>query len=272
MVRSFLNRFPEKVISEDEGITMFLNRINDLIFKDLYNGYHYDDFFKNVCIFLWKKSSNYRQQNFWWWGKNFKWLESLTNRDFLTTLELLEYCPEKYYESIDTILVMSKRKDNIDLGIRFYKWTFYRAWDEELDEKILNNSIDNISIYDKAKKHYKEALVSYSTWKYSEALTNCYTTIEKLAQEILWNSKTLWNNQDELVKFLKNWTDDKFVKQWREIIKHLCTYLHDFSTRHWGKIDEIDEIEVDATIYLVGTVINLLSKRNLLNKTSESNE
>lgn len=81
-------------------------------------------------------------------------------------------------------------------------------------------------------------------------MTECYTAIEKLSQEILGNTKALENNKEDLVRFLKN-SDNEFATQWRSIINHLCSYLHDFSTRHGGKIEKIDEIEVDATIYLV---------------------
>lgn len=271
MKRSFFNRFPEYSYSEEEWVEKFLNRINEMIFSAIEKWHNYDTFFLNICSLLWYKSSNYETWSYWLWNE-YLWLESLTNRDLWKTLDLLENIPEKYFDSIDLIIKISKNKDNIDLWIRFYKGLFYKAWDEDLDKIIIDNSIDNISTYDKAKKHYKEALINYSSWRYSEALTSCYTTIEKLAQEILWNSKTLWNNQDELVKFLKNWNDDEFVKQWREIIKHLCTYLHDFSTRHWWKIDDIDEIEVDATIYLTWTIINLLSKKNVLNKKIKNNE
>lgn len=260
MNRSFFNRFPEYSISYEQWIEKFLNRINEMIFSTFEKWYHYDKDFIKLCGSLWYKSDDYRIQNYWVWN-NYKWLESLTKRDLWETLNLLEYIWKDYYEYIEAIIKLSRTKDDIDLWIRFHNWIFYKAWDEELDKMIINKSIDNISLYEKAEIHYSKALKNYSSWNYPEALTNCYTTIEKLAQNILSNKKTLLKNQNDLVSFLKKWNDNGFVKEWREIIKHLCNYLQDFSTRHWSNIEKIDEVEVDATIYLIWIIINLLSKK-----------
>ncbi len=263
MKRSFLNRFPETLVSQEEWKEKFLNRINESIFLEIEKKYWYDDYFKELCKILWFKSSNFEKYDYLWVWNKYSWLESLTNRDFFKTLNLLELLGEKYFDKIRTILFLSKSVDGIDLWIRFHNGLFYKAWDEDLDKIIIDKSINNISIYERAKKHYKKALIFYSSWNYSEALTNCYTTIEKLAQSILWNDKNILKNKDDLIKFLKKSDNDSFVKEWREILKNLLNYLQDFSTRHWKEIENIDVIEVDATIYLTWTIINLLSKKDI---------
>jgi len=258
MVRSFQERFPEFVSSHEEGIKKFLNRVDETIFSKFEESYWYDDQFKNFCFILGEKSSHYRLNNFWLWN-NYRWIESLTWRDFKKTLKILESLAPDYHPKIKNLLIFCKETDWIDIWIRFHDWVFYPLWDPILDKGILEKSIDIVSKYKKAEQFYKDALLDYSNWNLPESLTKCYSSLEELAKNVLDNAKTLEKNKDDLIKSLKK--ESVFTNTWINIIKQLTSYLHDFSTRHWSEIENIEQEEVDATIYLVGIIINLFEKR-----------
>lgn len=257
MIRSFQERFPSFIVSHEEGMQKFLNRVDEVIFKELENSYSYDDKFKNFCLILGERSSWYRKHNFWNW-KNYTSIESLTWRNLEKTLILLESLTDSH-EIIEDLLKYCKSRDNVDIWISFHKGVFYKSWDPILDKEILKKSIDTISKYHKAEQFYKDALLDYSSWNLSESLTKCYSSLEELAKNILNNTKTLEKNKDDLIKSLK--IESVFTNTWINIIKQLTSYLHDFSTRHWSEIENIEQEEVDATIYLVGIIINLFEKK-----------
>ena len=265
MQRNFYKRFWLE-IKLDEWKKRFVNRVNDSIFSEIkesaykYSDYRYEAILKYVCSKLWEKFEHISWRDYWVWP-NYFGLNKITWDDFEITLYVLEIISKicnkwDLDKEIKYILFLSQNDDWINLWIRYHNGLFYLSWDKELDEEIIEKSLDNIKWF-KAENDYIKVLKKYLSWDLNWTLSWCFTTLETLSQEILWNSKWLKANREEILKYF--WWTNGFSKQWGWNINLLYDYLNDFSERHnWDKREIIDALEVEATIYQIWLIINLL--------------
>jgi len=265
MQRNFYKRFWLE-ITLDEWKKRFVNRVNDSIFSEIkdstfkYSSYSYENILKYVCSKLWEKIWTYTWDNCWYWPTYFG-LNELTRDDFEITLHVLEIISKvcdkwNLDKGIKVIFFISQNDDGINLWVRYHNKLFYLSWDKELDEEIIETSLDNIKWF-KAEKDYLKVLKKYLGWDLHWTLSWCFTTLETLSQEILGNSKWLKANKKNILKYF--WWTEWFSKQWGWNINLLYDYLNDYSERHnWDERDNIDELEVEATLYQTWLIINLL--------------
>lgn len=270
MNRNFYARFWLS-ISLDEWKKRFINRVNDKIFNNIKvspysyssKSYTYDHIFEFLCLKLWKQKWDFRYNNYMLWIEYWSIIE-LTQSNFegvLHVLEILWLICDKidFNNKVKEIIKYSIEDDWIDLWIRYHNWLFYLSWDKDLDEKIIEISLDNISWF-KAKNDYEKSLKKYISWDMNWTLVSCFTTLETLSQEILGNTKWLKANKEEILKYF--WWTESFSKQWNWILNWLYDYFNDYSERHnWNKRHNINDLEVEATLYQTGIIINLLIKK-----------
>ncbi len=270
MNQSFYKRFGLELPLK-EWKERFMNRLNSILFENIEKDKIYPSICSNLCVFLWLDVNNYKQVNYSYDGeatyRQYDWIEKLTKKNFYTTLKVLEILIKlkkdwEYSVStmIDRCLILAIEIDGIDLWIRFHNWLFYPSGNNTLDKEIIENSLDNIVWY-KAQKDYEDALKKHLQWQHQDALTSCFTAIETLSKEILWNNKWLSKNKKEILKHF--WWDDGFSDQWAKIINILYDYFNDYSNRHdWKERESINPLEVEATLYLTWLIINLLIKKH----------
>ncbi len=271
MITNFYKRFWLEV-SYEEWKEKFINRVNEIILDDIknktynyFNNYRYENIVEYLCLELGLNSSSYYNPRHNYQNK-YKWLEYITQNSFEKTLQILELLIEinnwraNIEKLIKVLIDKSINRDHIDLWINLKNWIFYPSWNKELDKEIIEESLSNIKWY-KAEKDYHEAITNYLKWDLHWTLDMCFTTLETFSKEILWNTKWLNANKWEILKYF-GWSDD-FSKQWNWILNWLYTYLNDYWKRHdWEKRDETEKLEVQSTLYLTGTIINLLKEKN----------
>lgn len=123
------------------------------------------------------------------------------------------------------------------------------------------------------KKIWGEALEEYLKWDYDDALWKCFTTLDELFDEKFWKKFNAIFKSKTVSEGL--WLEKELSKYWdwlesniwgtktieRGIIQNLYVYLNEYSIRHanWWKYN-INETEAEATLYLTGVIINLVTK------------
>lgn len=278
MEQSFYKRFWLE-ISLQEAKERFIIRVNENIFKILQKKLwqtNYDELFEELCkkLAINTNDNNIRYNNYITWNYSFKWLENLVNWNFNKIIQLLEklyYFKDTFFNNIywfdlnlliNFCLQESINEDWIDLWIIFINWKFLPKWNDKLDKELVEKSIDNLK-WLQAEKYYKECLENYLKWNKKWVIEDCFETLEKLSQEILQNEKWLKENKDNLINYLKS--NEIFTSYWINIINQLYLYFNDHRHTKNDKTNEnIDENEVEATLYLTWLIINLISKSNLI--------
>ena len=281
MKQNFYDRFSLR-ISLKEWQSKFVNRIREMVFDALekntyeYSTYGFNEIFKFVCARLWIESNWYIQSwynpwlyNPWLCSNKYPgWIKKISWYDFIKTIQILEIlaipCNEKLDNKIKIVLNLSKNTDGINLWINYHQWFFYPSWNEELDENIIEKSLDNLHWY-KAEEYFHNALQKFLSWDKKWVNVACFETIEKLTQEILWNKKWLKENKKELQKMVNEWW--LFSEYWSKIIENLYWYFCDSRhTRNDIKNKNLDDIEVEATLYQTGLVSNLIIQKSIPKK------
>lgn len=270
MDTSFYKRFWLEV-SLEAWKEKFINRVNEIILNDIRNrvynyfsNYRYDDVVEYICSELGLKSSNYRMPRHTY-SDSYKWLENITQNSFENTLHILEILIEinnwrtSIEELLKVILNKSITRDHINLWINLKNWIFYPTWKNELDEELIEKSLDNIK-WHKAEKYYNEALYKYLKWDKKWVNVACFETLEQLSQELLWNEKWLKENKKEIQKIFSE--ESIFNEYWSKIIENIYNYFCDSRhTRAWITNTNLDELETEAIIYQTWLIINLLIQK-----------
>lgn len=277
MEQSFYKRFWLE-ISLEEAQKKFVYRVNNSFFtfiKEKNWIVSYNTLFQKICYKLWisHENDNYRyiDRIIWWYSYND--LNYITENNFQETLKVIEkvfFLEEEHLlyiwynleNIINSLLQESINEDWIDLWIIFINWKFLPKWNDKLDKELVEKSMDNLA-WLQAEKYYKECLENYLKWNKKWMIEDCFETLEKLSQEILQNEKWLKENKDDLIKYLKS--NEIFTSYWINVINQLYLYFNDHRHTKNDKTNEnIDENEVEATLYLTWLIINLMSKSNLI--------
>lgn len=259
-------------ISLEEWKEKFINRVNQVIFDDIesrtYNYFinyrWYDSLIEYICWELWLQPSNYYTPRHTYWN-NYKGIAYITQNSFEKTIEILELLIEinnwrtNIEELLKEILNKSITREQINLGINLKNWIFYPSWKTELDNDLIEKSIDNI-IWFKAEKYYNDALFKYLKWDKKWANIACFETLEKLSQELLWNKQWFKENKKDIQKMFSE--KSIFNERWSKIIGNLYDYFCDSRhTRVWVTNSDLDELETEAIIYQTWLIINLIIQK-----------
>lgn len=262
----------------------FFNRVNVSIFRWLEESEHSSTFWHEK--FIWWISERMGES----WGDQVHqrdfgdgyWfpltLKSMSQGDFYKTLEILENCHlyikegkaqefggRSYCASEDRVIIRNfeERMERIMLlsgaqvGVFWKDGKFYPAGALELDEALIKDTLEWLEAYPKVKKqfevalkHYEGSLQDISAGK--DALTNAYTSMEYLAQQVLENSKNFEKNSDEFVRKIK------LPTEYGNIIHYYKQLAHEYGSRHAGSDPKHEEVE--AFIYMTGLLLRLATK------------
>jgi len=247
----------------------FVNRINQTIMEEVRNFYspvNYEGIFLEVSykygvngedMIKALNRNNYGASTF------VPSLRKLTNDDFNKTLEILillyESVGQRDREKVNHYIELALSNAKIDLGIRWKDGMFYPSGAKELDQKLIDDNLEWLNKYPAIKGQYSMALSHFSesltnTGKRKDAITNSYTSVESLAQEMLSNKKNFDKNSDLLVTKLQ------LPKEYSNILHYYKEIANEYSSRHNGS--NFNHNETEAFVYLTGLLIRLIIQNN----------
>jgi hypothetical protein len=282
MQNDFRNRMNLGEITEEEVKKRFLNRIKVSIFIWLQSTDRTIFFDENFIWWIseqmgesWSEEVHLRSSGYDYWTN--LTLEKMSGNDFYKTIEIVEKCYQYVEEGrtreihgyvYDDSKIVNKRKfdeimenimllSEINIGIFWKNGKFYLSGAKELDEALIGDSLDWLNKHPKTKEqfsialsHYKKSLTSVASGK--DAITNCYTSIEFLAQDFLGNDKNFDKNSDLIVDKLK------LPKEYKNIVYYYKQIANEYSSRHAGS--DPSHLDVEAFVYLTGLLIRLVSR------------
>src|SRR5919108_1461890 len=125
---------------------------------------------------------------------------------------------------------------------------FYPSGTEILEQRLIEDPYRWLDKFPEEKLDFKKAVQSYLSKQYDEVIRNCFLTIEGLIRKILNNTKTLDNNQEELLRRLN------LSNQWKGILANHIKYAHE--SRHASsKRHSLNPLEVEAFLYQTGLLV-----------------
>ncbi len=169
-------------------------------------------------------------------------------------LNILNKFSSSSYEEFKKRIKEAINESAIDLGIVFENDKFMLKGAEELDKKLILETLDWINDYPNTRELFDGALKEYLLGDYADAITKCYSSIENLAQTFLNSDKSLDNLVQDLLRELN------LPQQWKSILNNYCDYAHKFSSRHGnaGNKEPVKFKDVEAYIYFTGILIRLI--------------
>jgi hypothetical protein len=138
--------------------------------------------------------------------------------------------------------------------------TLYPSGAAELDEHLVNRTLQWLSRFPDAAKKFEHALEAYLTMepkKTRNLLDDLRVCLELLLRDILANTKSLENQEKFLLPWLqKNGVHQQVINMYQMLLAKFCSYQND-AVKHGEKWSPI---EVEFMIYLTGTFIRLLQQ------------
>ncbi len=239
----------------------FINRCFNSIFGDFYRGLFLDIrkrvFFDIIFYLGLDHSVNYT-------------FRSLIKNDFIRCLEVLEalyICVDKNYkpefsEILNVILAMSE----LDLGIVWEKGYFRKKGADELDEKLVNNSLKWLR-----DKNYKSVLLPFekglqgllksvnNSNMLPNVITDMYQAVEALSKIVTERpTKDLSANRDLFLKKING------SIAYKKILKEYIIYANNFrhAIEEGKKKPDLDYNACESFVYLTGVFIRLVTNQN----------
>lgn len=281
MKGDFKKRMGLEEINKEEALEEFLNRIRVSIFRWLESDENTIFFDEN---FIWWISEQLGKP----WGDTVKrreygdgyysrtTLSTMAEGGFYETLQVVEKCYQyteegrareigrRYthdYSLSVTVNNFNDRMEKImllsetDIGVFWKDGKFYASGASELDEALIKDQLEWLDNYPDVKGQFTIALEHYqkSSRKTSagkDAITNAYTSIEMLSQNLLENKKNFDKNSDELVSKLG------LPKEYGNVIHWYKQIANEYASRHAGSNPSHNEVEM--FIYFTGLLIRLM--------------
>jgi len=281
--KDFSKRMGLSDIDPAEVRERFLNRIRVSLFRWLEDGERTIFFNEN---FIWWISEQMGEP----WGDQVHprqygpghysdlTIEKMAAGDFYKTLEIVEKCYQYvqegraleigghrfgyHDEKLITLENFEQRMQRImllaeaDLGVFWKDGKFYPSGAKELDRALIEDPLEWLADHPLTQKqflvalgHYERSLQSVDAGK--DAITNCYTSVERLAQEILKNDKSFDKNSDALVDALG------LPKEYKNIVHYYKSIANEYGSRHAGSNPL--PAEVEAFVYLTGLLLRLMA-------------
>ncbi|MCJ7497985.1 MAG: hypothetical protein MUO78_07620 [candidate division Zixibacteria bacterium] len=244
--------------SDAEEKRRFVQRINQTIFKEIEDDHSYEKIFRTVCYKLGTNaddrisSANQVHSSV---GLIIPSLRSLTGDDFQRTLKVLVLLYEYFDNNNEWLKYMSDlikiafSNATIDLGIKWKKGMFYQSGAKELDEKLVEDSLDWLENYPNEKGNFLKAIENHTSKKYDDVVIDCYLVIEGLARKVLKNKKTLENNREELLRKIG------LSQEWKAFLNNYINYANEIKRHASDKRRSINPSEVEAYLYFTGLLV-----------------
>ena len=133
---------------------------------------------------------------------------------------------------------------------------FYPKGSKLLDEKVVNDVLDWLTLYPKVQENFKSALEKYQDKIYQRNLIDdLRLSLELLLKNILNNNKNLEKQKKDLCEQLEK---KNIPKQLRNMYWKLIDYYTDYQNNYAKHEDKVDSSEIEFIIYLTGTFMRFL--------------
>lgn len=133
---------------------------------------------------------------------------------------------------------------------------FYPEGSKLLDEKVVNDVLDWLTLYPKVQENFKSALEKYQDKIYQRNLIDdLRLSLELLLKKILNNNKNLEKQKKDLYEQLEK---ENIPKQLRNMYWKLIDYYTDYQNNYAKHEDRVDSSEIEFIIYLTGTFMRFL--------------
>jgi len=136
---------------------------------------------------------------------------------------------------------------------------FYPKGSKLLDEKVVNDVLDWLTLYPKVQENFKSALEKYQNKIYQRnIIDDLRLSLELLLKKILNNYVNLENQEKLLGEHLKKKNIPKQLRNmyWK-LIDYYAKYQNNYA-KHENKADSMDSSEIEFIIYLTGTFMRFL--------------
>jgi hypothetical protein len=190
-------------------------------------------------------------------------LRALSHDDFMETLKVLvilhDILRPENVTSLNRSIELALVNAATDLEVRWKDGLFYPSGAKELDEKLISDNLDFIKAWPEVRAQFSTALAHFRNSLHDaaarkDAITNAYSSIERLAALVLGNDKNFENNSNALVDFLE------LPSEYKNIVHYYKQIAHQYSSRHAGS--EFAHAETEAFIYLTGLLMRLTAEKS----------
>ncbi len=263
-------RFNEVFGLEDrieEEKERFVNRVNQKIFNvldtELLEQFDYPELYESVCFELGVNVHDFRQREL---NRDYilfapAAIKTITGDNFEKTLIVLctlyreiklEYLGRPGRQWLSEVVNFILSRCTLDIGVRWKDGFFYPSGAEELDKPLVEETMTWLKHYPNESKNFLTALQCYMMGdSLTDVISNCYSSVEGMARNLLGNQKTLDNNKDELLAKI-NLSDG-----WKSILANYINYAHNY--RHASpERHNITKHEAEAYLYMTGLIIRLI--------------
>lgn len=254
--KKFHERFNIEVNAE-EARERFIHRTYNLIFCDYYDSQIPA---RKVRIYRYVASNLGVQYN----GNKFY---DYVGSDFIKCLLSIEAVYKMFQEigwedQVFLIIENLFALTEVNIGIEWHKGQFIKTGAKELDEKLINTSLqwidknnyESVSTpFEKSLRHLLESEKDAS--KLSDVVTDAYEALEALAKIVNDNDSDLSANREQFIKNVK--ASDKYKKILREYINYANKFRH--AIKEGKKKPDISSSEAESFVYLTGLFIRLAS-------------
>ncbi len=248
----------------------FVERMHDTVYRSIQGAEYpleYESIFRSTCFVLGENADDririLNQRNYNRFQTVIPELRTLSQSDFTKTMLVIcivyDYLEGKSggkskQALIDAAITAALALCQTDIGIRWNAGMFYKSGATSLDEALINDPLEWLDSFPAEKTDYQKALEFYTKGELGPVITHCYNAIEGLARKVLKNERTLQGNIKELqTKFV--WSEEMgklislFFGMTNELQRHASEERH-----------KLKEREVEAFIYLTGTIARLILK------------
>lgn len=155
---------------------------------------------------------------------------------------------------------------NIELYKRGSKYLFYPSGAEILDTKLVNNNLNWLELYPKAREKMHLALsLQQRNGQPRQIIDNMRLSFELFLKQYLNNKKSLENQKELLGKKLQ---ECGISKEIRDMYATLFSFYTRYNNQNVKHDDKCASVETEYIIYLTGTFIRFLIQ---IDKKEEKN-
>lgn len=136
------------------------------------------------------------------------------------------------------------------------KFMFYPSGAELLDIKVVNDPLNWLENYPKAREKFNESLILHQKQaSVRQVIDTMRLAFELFLKQYFGNTKSLENQKDLLGQMLKS---RGVAKEIRDMCSALFAFYTNYNNEHAKHDDNCNEVESEYMIYLTGTFIRLL--------------
>lgn len=133
---------------------------------------------------------------------------------------------------------------------------FYPSGAELLDIKLVNDTLNWLEDYPKAKEKFHEGLVLQQRHSSTrQVIDSMRLALELFVKQYNGNEKSLENQKAELGQYLK---EQNVAKEIRDMFSTLFLFYTTYNNENVKHNDGCSEVESEYLIYLTGTFIRFL--------------